>query len=143
MKTETLGKIAGAGVALFVAGDALANGAVDVWNYSTSADEGQKVDVSELNPSSEYIRGSAMPLRMYGWGPTNGNPTDHAIGPTLGITSNFYSKTKIRLEVETLANGNNNIIWINPYGSMGQPGYSPLNMVNKNVVFTISKSFYF
>ena len=133
MKAKTIGKIAGVGISFLPVVDALADGEVDFFNYSNSTGDGHKVDISEINLSGRYLRGPASPLRIYGWGPSNGDPNDHAIAP-VGINSNGYNKVELRLEAETIANGSDNVIWVNPYGSMGEPGYSPLNMEKRNII---------
>ncbi len=104
---------------------------LDIWNYSFGMDVGEEVQVKENWSSGEYGWPSGVKLRMYGWGPTVGNPTDHAISP-VGIDDNKAYVLEFRLEASTnMPDNKDNAIDLNYWQGIEENG-SPLQRKKRN-----------
>lgn len=116
----------GAGAIILLAPKILkADSSLDIHNFSWDIGKGEYVKVDEGTTSGEYLRGPARELRMYGWGPTIGNLTPHAISP-IGIESNKAYVLELRLEAETCPDNVNNCIYLNHFKD------SPLDPSKRN-----------
>jgi hypothetical protein len=85
---------------------------IDVWNWSFEIRSGEQIKVKENVNNGNYLRGFPAPLRIYGWGPTYGNPTPHELGE-FGIDPTKTYILEFRFEAETCPNNVNNAIDLN------------------------------
>lgn len=135
MKGQDLGTIAGIGFSIFIIGDALADGKVDIWN-DTNPPSGEYVDIYDNGGDASYI---PTPNKLHTYLTDDPNGINGKL-KGVGINSHGFFLKKMFFKADSnVANGSDNFIDINYMWTEGWPEYTPLNMEGKNIVMRQAK----